>query len=141
METACRQKVIFFKVSDNQTKLWRIYTTIHRHFAKGEKVVVTLPNLEAEKYLDEALWKIPSESFLPHTRASEPCEARVVVTRVQKNLNNAAVVWNLCPEISSLYEQCGRVYELLDETSKEKTEQSTIKIAAYKNLGLEPLLE
>jgi len=132
METFCEPKVIFFRVSDNQTKVSRICTTIQKHFEKGEKVLVILPNQEAEKYFDDLLWKIPPESFLPHTRASKPCQARIVVTEVQKNLNQSTVLWNLCPEVSPLYDQFEMIYELLDETSKEKAKQSTNKIAAYK---------
>ncbi len=132
MEAVLQPKVIFFRVSNNQTKILRIYTTIQRHFEKGEKVLVILPNQEAEKYFDELLWKIPPESFLPHTRTSKPCQARIVVTEVQKNLNQATVLWNLCPEVTPLYNQFEMIYELLDETSKEKEKQSTNKIAAYK---------
>lgn len=129
-------KVIFLRVTDNQTKLRRICTTLQSHFDCKEKVILILPNQGAAQYVDAMLWKIPEENFLPHTQTIECSDDLIVLTYKQKNLNNAKILFNLCAEPIPIYDQFERIYELLDETNASKSEISHKKMTAYANMGL-----
>lgn len=121
----------FIEVKDNQTKMRRLCEVIQHHYQMGDAVLITVANDEVGRYVDELLWRNPKESFLPHMLAQKKVAARVVITQMQENLNQAKVLFNLCKDASPIWRQFQTVYELFDETSPEKKAQSEARKAAY----------
>lgn len=126
-----KPKVAFLKVADNATKLKAIVTAVTSLIAQNKKVLIAVPNIEAASYLDALLWQQPEESFTPHIVAHAPCEEIVVIATVQANLNQADVLFNLCPDISPITSQFSEVIDLDDQTTPAKAEASLKRKKAY----------
>ena len=118
-------------------KLRRIGASVEYYFLKKKRVLITVPSEAAAKYLDDFLWKQPKESFLPHSIAEKECVDEVVITTSQSNLNHADVLINLCPELSSIANEFNTVFELWDETSASRRDQSEEKFKSYEISGFE----
>lgn len=129
-------KIIFLKVENSHSKLQQICTTIQKHFANKERILVLVPSDEAAIYIDKLLWRLPEESFLPHAIVNDATEEQVVITKSKNNINNAQILFNLCPENASSANGFAIVYELLDLTDAAKEQLSRKKLAAYQSAGL-----
>lgn len=127
--------IVFLKVRDNPSKVDRICKTLQQHFEQGCSILVTVPTKEAAEYLDQMLWRVPAESFLPHFRSEESSNDLVVITTTQANVNKATLLFNLCPEASPICKEFTQVYELLDETDPAKLKSSLNRKAAYAAAG------
>lgn len=138
---AIQQTMIYFWiVRDVQKKLATVCHLAKRHFARKERVLITTPNAQAACFVDELLWKNPPDSFLPHAISLEPLQAAVVITYPEAggqvaNLNQAQVVINLCPDMSSLAGSVNCVHELHDQTDAAKQLLSDKRFAAYEAAG------
>jgi DNA polymerase III subunit chi len=128
-------KILFLKTTDNAMKLRRLGATIESHFQKGERVLISVPNAAAANFLDDFLWKQPKESFLPHVIASCACSEPIVIATEPQNFNEADILINLCPEISSMRDMFKLIYELMDETDATKKAHSEKKVEDYLSLG------
>lgn len=135
MTTAKLTRVCFIRVTDNTSKLQKLCAVIHDHFIKKEKVLIVVPSAEAAKYIDQLLWRMPEESFVPHVIANGTTNEQIAITTSFSNLNGALTLVNLLPNICTSLGSIDMIYELLDLTSKEKEEISRRKQEAYKNTG------
>lgn len=129
--------VIFFKVLDSQVKINVIIKQIESAFLKEKKLLITVPNSEAAKYIDHLLWKVPEESFFPHNIIHTTSKEWIGISEINsQNLNQADCLLNLCPISSPIPHQFKEIIELYDETNPERALQSNKKIQTYKALGL-----
>lgn len=128
-------KIIFVKVVDNQSKMGRLCQLIQTHFHDGKSVLIAVQHNEAARYLDQLLWKCPSEGFLPHVISDKPVKDSIVITMKHENLNNADILFNLLPGVNPIFTQFKMVYELLDETHPEKLNLSLQRQQFYQNGG------
>lgn len=128
-------RVCFIQVSDNNTKLQKISAVIYDHFVKNDKVLIAVPSNEAALYIDQLLWKMPEESFLPHSISNFPTKERVTITTSLTNVNQASILINLLTDLHPDPGPVNMIYELLDLTSKDKELISRKKHAAYTNAG------
>jgi DNA polymerase-3 subunit chi len=131
-------KVIFIKVTTPQIKQRKLCDVIQHHFESGENILITVPNSDAARYVDELLWRLPEESFLPHLIAEIPLEEPIVISTRSENLNNATVVFNLQSGASSLCGQIPTIYELMDETHPDRQSNSLERFTVYQKQGYEP---
>jgi len=120
--------IIFIKIADNKSKLWRLCECIRQHFQKGERLLVAVSSPEAAKYIDDLLWRLPEESFLPHC---SPSNERIAITLSQENLNSATVLFNLQTAPYAMFEQYNTLYEFYDESQPSKAELSQQRLQAY----------
>lgn len=127
-------RICFMKVSDNASKLQRLSSIIHQH-SKNDKILIAVPSNEAALYIDQLLWKLPEESFLPHAVVNFPTKERIAITTSPSNINQAAILINLMPNLHPNPGPVSLIYELLDSTSKEKEAVSLQKKAAYATAG------
>lgn len=138
--------VYFWIVRDVQKKLATVSHLAGRHFMRKERVLITTPSLQAARFVDELLWGNPPESFVPHAISTGPLDAAVVITYPDEgnkegmpnstsNPNQARVVINLCPTISSLAGTITCLHELYDQTDIEKQRLSQLRYAAYEAAG------
>jgi DNA polymerase-3 subunit chi len=123
--------VRFLTVTDNASKLQQLCAVVNEHFAKGDSMLIAVPTPEAAAYLDQLLWKMPEESFMPHSICNNPTQDRVVITTAAGNINQAKILLNLLPSIHPNSQMFACIYELYDQTSPEKEELSRKKQAHY----------
>lgn len=135
------QTIIFLTVYDNGSKLDKIVSTVASHYSRGSSVLIAVPTLEVALYIDLLLWRMPSTSFLPHTISDFTTSERVAITTSDTNINQATVLVNLRPEVSTLSASIPFVYELYDRTHPQKEELSKKRQATYQALSKKWRLE
>lgn len=128
-------EVIFLSASDNKSKIGKVMATIREHYVKGERVLVRMADENAAMFLDEHLWSVPAESFLPHEFTSEKSRERVIITTSDRNLNDATVLIHLCQEASEMPLRFRTLYDLKDATSEERLQASRDRYRAYQKRG------
>lgn len=135
MTTTKLTRVCFIRVTDNTSKLQKLCAVIHEHFIKKDKVLIVVSSIEAAKYIDQLLWRMPEESFVPHAIAKGTTKEHIAITTNLSNINGASVLVNLLPNVHPSPGPVDLIYELLDLTSKEKEEISRNKQETYRNAG------
>jgi len=114
-----------------------ICNKVQEAFKQEKRLLIAVPHLQAAEYIDALLWRTPPESFLPHIIANTPTSEWIAITvQQQQNVNQAARLLNLCPIISPLYRDVQEVYDLFDETHREKMELSKQRLQVYQANGL-----
>lgn len=131
MSTQTKPEVVFLNASDANTKLRRIVKTVQEHFFAGDKVLILVPNQPSEEYIDQLLWRMPEDSFIPHVIANTTTDERVVITSEPCNFNQARIIINLKPEACEITEGIVKLYEFMDESTPQKAEQSRKKVEWY----------
>lgn len=128
-------RICFLAVKDNQTKLQKLCEIVHNHFIKKDRILVVVPSNEAAIYIDQLLWKMPEESFIPHSIANAATKECVTITTSPNNVNQANTLINLLPTLHPNPGPVDVIYELLDLTSKDKEDISRKKQATYQQAG------
>lgn len=128
------QKVHFLRVTDATAKLNAICQITHKHFNKGEAILIVVPSQEAAVYIDQLLWRQPGDSFMPHAIANTPTRELVAITTSAINVNQAKVLFNLCPDIPSTLTEYSIVYDLMDLSHPAKEQLSLSRQSAYQQL-------
>ncbi len=128
-------KVIFIDVADNATKLQRLCAIVEKHFSKKEHVLILAPSDDAANYIDQLLWRMPEESFIPHVIAKSPTKELIAISTQKSNHNQAQIIINLCTEIPPHEASVHLIYELLDRTHPAKEELARQRLAAYQTAG------
>lgn len=132
-----KTKVQFLKVIDTTSKLQRITQTIQKHFEQNACILITVPTTEAAYYIDQLLWKMPADSFLPHAIVEGPSTERIAISTDMANANHATVLFNLCPTEYPHPKEFHTLYELYDQTHPSKEELSRQRHSVYQQQGLE----
>jgi len=135
MTIAKLTQIYFIRVTDNISKVQKLCSLVSSHFTKKDKVLITVPSNEAAVYLDQLLWKIPEESFVPHSIAHSTTKEQVVITTTLSNINQASILINLSGNLHPNPGSAALIYELLDMTSREKEAVSRQKQEAYRQAG------
>lgn len=130
-----KTEIIFLNVKDNQAKLSSIVNTVAKHYAQKQKILISVANENVAKYVDDLLWKQPPNSMIPHTIATVQTMQHIVITQTQNNLNNAEILINLTPDAHPAFREFSIVYDLFDETSPEKKQQSLAKQQKYQEIS------
>jgi DNA polymerase IIIc chi subunit len=129
-------RVIFLQVRENLIKLQRIVEISRAHFQKKEPILIFVEDEKAAQFVDELLWKMPETSFLPHIISEASTTEWVVITKGKKNLNQAKIAFNLCPQPLLIEGPFKTIYQFEDLTSSAKKNLSALRFEAYKQAGL-----
>lgn len=124
-------RITFLKVKTNQEKLESITKIVERHFDLAQNILISTPNEQVANYIDQLLWRMTEESFIPHTIATAPCHDAVIITSTAENFNQASVLINLCPGCPPSFNEFTTVYELYDLTHPEKEALSKSRHESY----------
>src|ERR1700739_4282065 len=89
-------------VKSNQEKLLKLCQAVHHHFGLRERLLIAAPSDEVADYIDQLLWRMPSDSFLPHKKVAKESDFPVIITTMIANLNQARVLINLMPGVHPL---------------------------------------
>lgn len=119
-----------FTATNPQEKLAFVIDTAQKLFKEGKKTLILAP-IEALPFLDQLLWTKPDDSFLPHIIASSPCSDFLCLTHLHINLNQAHALINLTSDVPKNKDDFQEIYELIDETSPEKSALSRLKMEGY----------
>ncbi len=119
--------IVFFSVQDTATKLRKICDVARDHILRAQSLLILVPDTTVHAFIDELLWRLPEEGFLPH-----PSKLLVIDTQPQE----AASLFNIrpVPYTEKIYYKT--VYELEDHTSPEKLQLSHQRYNAYRDLNL-----
>lgn len=127
--------IIFLKVTTNQEKLLSLTTIIQKHFDLSDQILIFTPTDEVARYIDQLIWRLPEESFIPHIISHHACKDRVVITSKKENINKAQVLINLGQDAYATCHEFQTVYELYDQTHPLKEESAKLRHASYINSG------
>lgn len=131
-----KNKIIFFQINDVKSKLIKIIQIAMSHFEKKENLLIQVQDDASSRFVDELLWKLPSESFLPHVISNNQCSDFIVITKSKENLNKSHYMFNLCQDIIELDTSYKIIYDFDDRTSLEKQNKSKKRFELYKKIGL-----
>jgi DNA polymerase-3 subunit chi len=135
------KKVHFLRVSNTAIKLDAICYIAHKHFNQKEALLIAVPSQEAALYIDQLLWRQPSDSFLPHIFSNIHTQELIAITSTATNVNDAKVIFNLCPEIPINLAEYSKIYDLFDLTHPSKEQLSINRQLAYKQCGHDSVLK
>jgi DNA polymerase-3 subunit chi len=129
MKPSC--EIIFLRVTDNESKIKRLTNGVHSHFCRGHRLMIAVANDAAARYIDQLLWRLPAESFMPHAISLQPAQEPIVISSSLKNLNGATVLFNLRPEAHPQFSEYQIVYDLMDESDPSKHAQALQRQQGY----------
>jgi DNA polymerase IIIc chi subunit len=135
MSSMTQPQIIFIPVKDNEAKLQAICLTVERHYLSKQRMLLAVSSDAAATYLDNLLWRLPETGMLPHRILNRPHQEAIAITTTSENLNGAEILFNLRIDIHPAFKQLNVVYELFDETSAEKKNQS-LQHKAFYNMAL-----
>lgn len=117
--------IVFFPVKDISSKLLKICHTAQLHLEKKETLLILVPDQTVWEFIDQLLWKLPEDSFLPH-----PCS--LISIELQPKEDGSAL-FNLRPMSFLEKNYFKTIYELEDHTSSEKLQLSKQRYQAYRD--------
>lgn len=124
-------RTVFFQVRTAQDKINRIIEASHFHFLKKEHLLFFVEDDRSLRYIDDLLWSLPKESFLPHQILSQkPEEELIAITKEKINLNNTKIAFNLC--LTPLLIDIPFIYDFEDLSTPNRQMLSQIRFNAYK---------
>jgi DNA polymerase IIIc chi subunit len=125
--------VVFFQVQSGQQKVQRIVEVAKQSFRNRERLLFFVDDEKAFMFLDDALWKHPQASFLPH--GTDPKDL-IAITTEKRNINNARIAFNLSSTPLLVEGPFKTIYDFEDVSSKAKEGLAAARYDAYKRLGL-----
>jgi DNA polymerase IIIc chi subunit len=128
-------RVIFFQVRDNSSKLKKIVEMATLHFEKKEPFLILVEDEKSQIFVDELLWKLPPTSFLPHKATDAETNDWIAIAKGKSNVNQARVVFNLCPTPLLIDSSFKIIYEFEDLSTPSKKNLSSHRFDAYKQAG------
>lgn len=126
-------QIVFFPVQGSQDKLAKLCAIARRHFENNDPLLVMTADEKARDFVDELLWRMPPESFLPHTASDIPCQGTIVVTSSRENISQARTIFNLTPE--PLFHFDLTIYEF-EEHSPQRRQATEARYRTYRDKGL-----
>lgn len=128
-------KVTFIRIKNNAGKLDFICSKALESIEQEKRLLILVGSQEAGLYIDALLWKKPEEGFIPHLFTAQTNAEWIAITMEQRNINQAAWILNLHPQVVSFAHECEEIYEIFDETSPDKAAQSQQRLNAYRSMG------
>ncbi len=119
--------VLFFPVKGNDAKLLKICKVATLHVQRKEKLIILVSDQIAFDFVDELLWRLPEEGFLPHPNP-------FLTIETEPN-GEASALFNLQPLAFLKNNSFKKIYELEDYTSSEKLRLSKQRYQMYRNAG------
>jgi DNA polymerase IIIc chi subunit len=124
-------QIVFFAVKDTQDKLNKLCAIAERHFNAGDPLLVMTADEKARDFVDELFWRLPAESFLPHTASDMPCRDLIVITGSRQNINEAKTIFNLTPD--PLFLPNLTIYEFEEHFTPQRRQASEARYRAYRD--------
>lgn len=133
-------KVSFYRVKDNATKLDLICLMANKVIEDEKRLMISVTNPEAGRYVNTLLWRKPEASFIPHLLTQHSTQEWIAISMECKNINQAQRLLNLNTHAISFFGEFEELIELWDETSPEKKDLSQNRWDFYLSQNLIPQL-
>jgi len=122
-------RVDFYVLPDDYPQTPLVYASrlIEKVYNLGHTLYVHLENEADTLYLDEQLWKISPDSFIPHALATKATGNDPILLGFQQTLTQPAnVLVNLSGEIPSFFNRFERVAEIVpgNRTMRDKSREN-----------------
>ena len=105
---------------------------------RQQRIYIIAETDSSVKQLDEQMWQLPEQRFLPHSTAGESNAGKApVIIGTLPGLKPTDVVINLCNDAVPQPERFKRVLEIVPFADNER-QASRVKYKIYRNLGLKP---
>jgi len=127
-----KPEVMLLFAATPSEKIQRVLTVVYRHFESREALMIFVSDQKSADYLDNLLWRMPPESFLPHQVCNEESQELIVITETKSNLNHAKISLNLTKKVCPQLRAFEQIYELVDT---EKSWQWKEKREHYQAFG------
>lgn len=116
--------VAFFTVKETAAKLRKITEVAQDYLRKKELLIILVSDQTALEFVDELLWRLPEEGFLPHP---------TTLLQIDTQAREAAAIFNLraLPYLEKPYVHT--IFEFEDYTSTEKLQLSKQRYASYRD--------
>ncbi len=128
-------QIVFLAIQGTQDKLSKLCRLAERHFEKSEPLLFMTANETARDFVDELLWRIPPESFIPHIATDMPRQATIAITSSRQNITEARTLVNLCAEPLFLEGDNLTIYDFEELFSKPRKQASEARYRAYREKG------
>ena len=129
-------QVVFLSVSRPFEKLKAIVHTAHNHFLNHTHLLIRCKNDAITSFLDEQLWLVPKNSFLPHIVCNDATKELIALTTSQENINQAHSIFNLTKRpLETLDSYITKIYEFDESSSNEEVEHTKQLYEHYKQQG------
>jgi DNA polymerase IIIc chi subunit len=119
--------IAFFPVHEVPSKLRKIVEVATIHFEKKESLCILVPDQAAYEFVDQLLWRLPEEGFLPHPSS---------LILIDTDPKEASALFNLRPIPYQEKISFKTIYEFEDHTSAEKFQLSKQRYTAYREANL-----
>jgi len=116
--------VVFFTVKDTAAKLRKIAEVAQEYLGKKELLLILVPDQAALEFVDELLWRLPEEGFLPHP---------TTLLQIDTQAREAIAIFNLKPLPYLEKPYVHTIFEFEDYTSTEKLQLSKQRYASYRD--------
>lgn len=129
-------QVIYFSVKQPQAKLRILSQIAGEHMQSREKLKIQVPDAAVMDFVDQALWKEPQESFLPHScGVILPFQDFIFLSLPSELPDDYLSVFNLCPTAYLSSHPVKTIYEFEDISHPQRQENFKLKFLAYQKLG------
>lgn len=128
--------VVFFSAKDPQEKLSKLCTIVQKHFQECNPLLLVMADVRAQDFVDELLWRMPPESFIPHASSNMPCKDIIAITSSSQNINQAKTIFNLTSFPLLWTEEPVTIYEFEEHFSPQKRQATENRYQAYREKGL-----
>ncbi len=92
---------------------------------------------QQQQQMDEMLWRVRPEMFMPHSQVAENPQAPIVIAGHETPVQHGTVVINLCTSVVQPVAQTVRIIELVCQ-QPGLLEQSRQNFSQYRKLGFQP---
>jgi DNA polymerase III subunit chi len=133
--TIKQPEIHFLTVTQPQTKLLKLCAVAQDHFDKKQPLAFVVADPETARFVDELLWRLPQDSFLPHTVGSDRAAIITILTALPTDPPFPAL-FNLLPTPLDPKDLFHTIYEWDDQTSPAKQTLSKQRYQSYKEKGL-----
>ncbi len=120
--------VVFYPVKETSSKLLKICEVAYLHLERSEPLLILVPDTAALNFVDNLLWKLPEESFIPHPTS--------LISIAIEPTEEGSALFNLRPIAYTEKFFFKTIYELEDQTSLERLQLSKVRYQVYREMGL-----
>lgn len=128
-------QIFFHTVEKTPVKLLAIYRICHHVFSEKEPVTIRVSDKKTALFVDDLLWKMPLEGFIPHEIADQTTLCPIAISTEKRSPNGSRTLLNLTSQAVNPLEEWNVIYELEDRTSEEKLENAKQRYRHYEQKG------
>lgn len=133
---------VHFELLSNADRITGIAQLLLRRKRLKPHVLILCPHADFQNELDEKLWSITPESFIPHAIAGEDKEKNahqpILLSCDINRDNQPEVLINGCLEVPTEIDGFSHIVDFVDAWDEFLKQASRERFRTYRQLGIEP---